>query len=162
MGGDSMVTERVVSQLLTELDGVQSLQGVVVLAATNRIDIVDAALLRAGRFDKLVQIPLPDKPARKEILKIHMKGVPVSKDVDVDRIVDATEGFSGADMSSLTNTAVSIVLQKFVSKYPKPEDAKKHVEEAVVEMEHFNEAIKKVRTSRESKPMEKVAVPYYR
>ena len=162
MGGDSMVTERVVSQLLTELDGVQSLQGVVVLAATNRIDIVDPALLRAGRFDKLVQIPLPDKPARKEILKIHTKGVPIAKDVDLDRIVDMTEGFSGADMASLTNTAVSIVLQGFISRYPKPEDAKKHVDEAVVGMEHFADAIKKVRSSREGKPMEKVAVPYYR
>ncbi|MDV3244133.1 MAG: CDC48 family AAA ATPase [Nitrososphaerales archaeon] len=162
MGGDSMVTERVVSQLLTELDGIQSLQGVVVLAATNRIDIVDTALLRAGRFDKLIQIPLPDKDARREILKIHMKGVPAAKDVDVERLVDMTEGFSGADMSSLTNTAVSIVLQKFISKYPKPEDAKKHVDEAIVEMDQFTDAIKKVRSSREGKPMEKVAVPYYR
>jgi len=162
MGGDSMVTERVVSQLLTELDGVQSLQGVVVLAATNRIDIVDPALLRAGRFDKLILIPLPDKPARREILKIHTKGVPVAKDVDLDRVVEMTEGFSGADMASLTNTAVSIVLQGFITKYPKPEDAKKHVDEAIVQMEHFADAIKKVRSSREGKPMEKVAVPYYR
>jgi transitional endoplasmic reticulum ATPase len=162
LGGDSMVTERVVSQLLTELDGVQALNGVVVLAATNRIDIVDPALLRAGRFDKLIQIPLPDKPARKDILKIHTKGVPIAKDVDLDRLVDMTEGFSGADMASLTNTAVSIVLQGFISKYPKPDDAKKHVDEAVVSMEHFAEAIKKVRSSREGKPMEKVPVPYYR
>jgi transitional endoplasmic reticulum ATPase len=162
MGGDSMVTERVVSQLLTELDGVQSLQGVVVLAATNRIDMVDPALLRAGRFDKLILIPLPDKAARKEILKIHTKGVPVTKDVDLDRVVDMTEGFSGADMASLTNTAVSIVLQGFITKYPKPEDAKKHVDEAIVQMDHFADAIKKVRSSREGKPMEKVAVPYYR
>jgi transitional endoplasmic reticulum ATPase len=162
MGGDSMVTERVVSQLLTELDGVQSLQGVVVLAATNRIDIVDPALLRAGRFDKLILIPMPDKAARKEVLKIHTKGVPIAKDVDLDTVVDMTEGFSGADMASLTNTAVSIVLQAFISKYPKPEDAKKHVEEAIVQMEHFMDAIKKVRSSREGKPMEKVAVPYYR
>ena len=162
MGGDSMVTERVVSQLLTELDGVQSLHGVVVLAATNRIDIVDTALLRAGRFDKLIQTPLPDKAARKEILKIHMKGVPIAKDVDVDRIIEMTEGLSGADMSLLTNTAVSIVLQGFISKYPNPEDAKKHVDEAIVLMEHFMEAVKKVRSSRESKPMEKVQVPYYR
>jgi transitional endoplasmic reticulum ATPase len=162
MGGDSMVTERVVSQLLTELDGVQNLTGVVVLAATNRIDIVDPALLRAGRFDKLIQIPLPDKPARKEILKIHTKGVPITKDVDLDRVVEMTEGFSGADMASLTNTAVSIVLQGFITKYPKPDDAKKHVDEAIVNMEHFVEAIKKVRSSREGKPMEKVAVPYYR
>ena len=157
-----MVTERVVSQLLTELDGVQSLQGVVVLAATNRIDIVDTALLRAGRFDKLIQIPLPDKAARKEVLKIHMKGVPIGKDVDIERIIEMTEGLSGADMSLLTNTAVSIVLQAFISKYPKPEDAKKHVDEAIVGMEQFVEAVKKVRSSRESKPMEKVPVPYYR
>jgi transitional endoplasmic reticulum ATPase len=161
-GGDSMVTERVVSQLLTELDGIQSLTGVVVLAATNRIDIVDQALLRAGRFDKLVQIPMPDKDSRREILKIHMKGVPVAKDVDIERITDMTEGFSGADMGSLTNTAVSIVLQKFISKYPKPEDARKHVEEAVVEMSHFLQAIEKTRVSREGKPKERISVPYYR
>jgi transitional endoplasmic reticulum ATPase len=162
LGGDSMVTERVVSQLLTELDGVQSLQGVVVLAATNRIDIVDTALLRAGRFDKLIQIPLPDKGARKETLKIHMKGIPTAKDVDLDKIVDMTEGLSGADMAQLANTAVSIVLQEFISKYPKPEDAKKHVDEAIVKMDAFQDAIKKVRSSREGKPMEKVTVPYYR
>src|SRR6059058_3028818 len=87
MGGDSMVTERVVSQLLTELDGIQALQGVVVLAATNRIDIVDSALLRAGRFDKVIIIPMPDKGARREVLKIHMKGKPIAKDVDVDTLV---------------------------------------------------------------------------
>ncbi|MDA4124664.1 MAG: CDC48 family AAA ATPase [Thaumarchaeota archaeon] len=162
MGGDSMVTERVVSQLLTELDGVQSLNGVVVLAATNRIDIVDSALLRAGRFDKLILIPLPDKDARREILKINLKGVPTAKDVDVDRIVDMTEGLSGADLAQLANNAVSIVLQEFISKYPKPEDAKKHVEEAIVEMEDFAEATKKVRSSRDGKPMEKVMAPYYR
>jgi transitional endoplasmic reticulum ATPase len=162
MGGDSMVTERVVSQLLTELDGIQSLQGVVVLAATNRMELIDPALLRAGRFDKLVMVPLPDKEARKDILQIHMKGVPKAKDVDVDRIVEMTEGLSGADLAALTNTAVSIVLQQFVSKYPAPEDAKKHVDDAIVKMEHFSEAIKKVRSSREGKSMEKVPVPYYR
>jgi len=162
MGGDSMVTERVVSQLLTELDGIQSLHGVVVLAATNRIDIVDPALLRAGRFDKVVSIPMPDKEARREILKIHMKGKPITKDVDVDRLVDVTEGFSGADIGAIVNTAVSLVLQDFISKFPKPEDAKKHADEAVVTVDNFQDAIKKVRSSREGKPMEKVAVPYYR
>jgi transitional endoplasmic reticulum ATPase len=89
------------------------------------------------------------------------QGAPVAKDVDLGRIVEMTEGFSGADMESLTNTAVSIVLQSSI-KYPKPDDAKKHVDEAVVAMEHFADAIKKVRQSREGKPMEKVAVPYYR
>jgi transitional endoplasmic reticulum ATPase len=162
MGGDSMVTERVVSQLLTELDGIQSLQGVVVLAATNRIDIVDPSLLRAGRFDKLISIPMPDREARKQVLEIHMKNIPKTKDVDVDRLVEMTEGFSGADCAALVNTAVSLVLQEYVSKYPKPDDAKKHAEEALVTFSHFQEAAKKVRSSREGKPMEKVAVPYYR
>jgi transitional endoplasmic reticulum ATPase len=162
MGGESMVTERVVSQLLTELDGIQSLQGVVVLAATNRLDMVDSALLRPGRFDKIINIPMPDKESRKMILEIHMAGKPIIKSVDVQRLVDMTEGFSGADLAALVNTAVSMVLQEYVAKYPKPEDVKKHLEEAIVKFDHFQEAVKKVRSSRESKPMEKVAVPYYR
>ena len=144
MGGDSMVTERVVSQLLTELDGIQALQGVVVLAATNRIDMVDPALLRPGRFDKIIRIPLPDKDARKQILQIHMKGKPISKEVEVGQLVEMTEGFSGADLAALVNTAVSIVLQAYIAKYPKPEDAKKHLTEAIVTYEHFQEAAKKV------------------
>src|SRR5881296_3348747 len=162
MGGGSMVTERVVSQLLTELDGIQALQGVVVLAATNRIDIVDSALLRAGRFDKVVIIPMPDKEARREVLKIHMKGKPIAKDVDVDTLVEMTVGFNGADLAALVNTAVSIVLQAYIAKYPRPEDAKKHLYEPIVTYEHFQEADKKVRSSKESNPMEKVAMPYYR
>jgi len=162
MGGDSMVTERVVSQLLTELDGIQALHGVVVLAATNRIDMVDPALVRPGRFDKTIMIPLPNKEARQQILTINLEGKQKDKDVVVDRLVEMTEGFSGADVAALVNTAVSIVLQDYVSKYPKPEDAKAHIKEAIVTMDHFKEAVKKVRSSRESKPMEKVAVPYYR
>ncbi len=162
MGGDSMVTERVVSQLLTELDGIQALHGVVVLAATNRIDMVDTALLRPGRFDKIVNTPLPDKDARRQTLQICMKGKPISKEVDVSRLVEMTEGLSGADLSALVNTAMSIVLQAYVAKYPKPEDARRHLDEAIVTFEHLREAAKKVRSSRESKPMEKVMVPYYR
>lgn len=162
MGGGSMVTERVVSQLLTELDGIQALQGVVVLAATNRIDMVDTALLRAGRFDKIISTPLPDKDAREETLQIHMKGKPISKEVVVERLVEMTDGFNGADLAALVNTALSIVLQAYIAKYPRPEDAKKHLVEAIVTDEHFQAAAKKVRSSRESNPMEKVAVPYYR
>jgi transitional endoplasmic reticulum ATPase len=162
LGGDSMVTERVVSQLLTELDGIQTLAGVVVLAATNRMDMVDPALLRAGRFDKLLYIPMPDKPARKQVLEIHTRGKPLSPNVDLERIAELTEGFSGADIASVVNTAVSLVLQEFVGQFPKPEDAKKHAEEAIVVMKNFEDAIRKVKTSREGKPVEKVAVPYYR
>jgi transitional endoplasmic reticulum ATPase len=160
MGGDSMVTERVVSQLLTELDGIQALQGVVVLAATNRIDMIDAALLRPGRFDKIIGIPLPDKDARKETLQIHMRGKPISKEVDIDRLVEMTEGFNGADLAALVNTAVSIVLQGYIGKYPKPEDAKKHLDEPVVTYEDFQKAAKKVRSSRESNSLVKSAILY--
>jgi transitional endoplasmic reticulum ATPase len=162
MGGDSMVTERVVSQLLTELDGIQALNGVVVLAATNRIDMVDPALVRPGRFDKIISIPLPNKEARLQILSLALEGKQKDRDVDVDTLVEMTEGFSGADLASLVNTAVSIVLQEYVAKYPKIDDAKAHIKEAIVSMDHFKAAAKKVRSSRESKPMEKVAVPYYR
>ncbi|MGD0637197.1 MAG: CDC48 family AAA ATPase [Nitrososphaerales archaeon] len=162
MGGDSMVTERVVSQLLTELDGIQALNGVVVLAATNRIDMVDPALVRPGRFDKIISIPLPNKEARLQILSLSLEGKQKDPDVDVEALVEMTEGFSGADLAALTNTAVSMVLQEYVAKYPKIDDAKAHIKEAIVTMDHFKAAAKKVRTSRESKPMEKVTVPYYR
>ena len=162
LGGDSMVTERVVSQLLTELDGIQPLSGVVVLAATNRIDMVDPALLRARRFDKLLYVPLPDRAARLQILQIHTRGKPLKEDVDLGKIADITEGFSGADLAAVVNTAVSLVLQEFVSKYKTPEEVQKHVDEAVVSYRHFEEAIKKVKASKEGKPLEKVTVPYYR
>jgi transitional endoplasmic reticulum ATPase len=162
MGGESMVTERVVSQLLTELDGIQALSGVVVLAATNRIDMVDPSLLRAGRFDKLIYVGMPDKAARLGILKIHSAGKPLTADVDFDSLVDLTEGLSGADLASVINTAVSLVLQEFVSKYPEPEDTKKHMNEAVLTQKNLEDAVKKVRASREGKPLEKAPVPYYR
>lgn len=162
LGGDSMVTERVVSQLLTELDGIQALAGVVVLAATNRIDMVDPALLRAGRVDKLLYIPMPDRTARRLILGIHVRGKPLASDVDLERIADLTDGLSGADIAAVVNTAMSLVLQEFVARFPSPEDAKKHSDEASLSMKQFEEAIRKVKSSREGKPVEKVAVPYYR
>ena len=162
LGGDSMVTERVVSQLLTELDGIQSLSGVVVLAATNRMDMVDPALLRAGRFDKLLYIPQPDKNARRQILEIQTKGKRIGADLDLDRVAEMTDGFSGADITAVVNTAVSLVLQEYLAAYPKPEDAKQHAAEAIVTMKHFEDAIRKVKSSREGKPVERLAVSYYR
>src|SRR6187455_2466027 len=142
MGGDSMVTERVVSQLLTELDGIQALSGVVVIAATNRADIIDPALLRPGRFDKILYIPLPDKKTRKSILEIHSSEKPISDIVDFDRIAEITDGFSGADVSAVANTAVSLVLHEYLAKYPTPEEAAKHASEAHVIVRHFEEAVK--------------------
>ncbi len=160
--GESMVTERVVSSLLTELDGIQELQQVIVLAATNRIDMVDPALLRAGRFDKLILVPLPDKTARRQILEIHFKGKPLSPEVNIDRTIDATDGFSGADLASVANTAVSLVVQEYISKYPSPEEAKKHADEAIITQKHIDYAISKVRAAKEGKIPEKEIKPYYR
>ncbi|MFY9796503.1 MAG: AAA family ATPase, partial [Candidatus Nitrosopolaris sp.] len=161
MGGDSMVTERVVSQLLTELDGIQALSGVVVLAATNRADMIDPALVRPGRFDKIVFVPMPDKAARLKILEIHSKDKPIGPDVELSRVAELTEGFSGADTSSVANTAVSLVLHEYLAKYPTPEEAAKHTSEAHVMMRHFEEGVKKIKTQREGKPGEKVTA-YYR
>ena len=162
MGGDSMVTERVVSQLLTELDGIQALSGVVVLAATNRSDMIDPALLRPGRFDKIVFVPMPDKLARQRILEIHSKDKPLGPDLNLSKIAELTEGFSGADTSSVSNTAVSSVLHEYLARYPTPEEAAKHVTEASVMMRHFEDAVKKIKAQREGKPGERVTVPYYR
>ncbi len=162
IGGESMVTERVVSQLLTELDGIQSLQGVVVLAATNRADMLDTALLRPGRFDKLVFVPMPDKDAKLKILEISAKDKPLARDVDLAKLAEMTEGFSGADVASVANTAVSLVLHEYLAKYPTPEEAAKHAEEASVSLRHFEEAIRKIRQQKEGKLGEKVTVPYYR
>ena len=102
---DSQVTERVVSQLLTEMDGLEELKGVVVLGATNRPDIIDEALLRPGRFDKILRIPPPDKEGRIEILKIHTKKKPLAKDVDVAKLAELTEGYTGAELAAAANAA---------------------------------------------------------
>ena len=110
--GGSHVTERVISQLLTELDGLEKLENVVVLAATNRPDLIDSAVLRSGRFDRLVLVPAPDKKARLEIFKIHTKGMPLAKDVDLDTLAAETEGYVGADIASLCREAAMLVLRR--------------------------------------------------
>ena len=162
LGGDSMVTERVVSQLLTEMDGISSLSGVVTIAATNRSDMIDPALLRPGRFDRIVYVPLPDKTTRKKILEIHSSDKPISKDINFEKIAELTEGFSGADMSSVVNTAISLVLHEYLQKYSTPEEATKHASEAHVTMKHFEDAIKKIKSQKENRSGEKLTVPYYR
>ena len=103
--GDSGVTERIVNQLLTSLDGVEVLQGVVVIGATNRPDILDNALIRAGRFDKMIYIPPPDKETRMKILEVHTKNMPLEKDVDLEKLSDITDGYVGADLENLCREA---------------------------------------------------------
>ena len=163
MGGGGMGTnDRVISQILTELDGISELHGVVVLAATNRPDMIDTALLRPGRFDRIVFVPNPDRRTRKRILEIYVTDKPIGTDVDFEKIADISDGFSGADTSAIVNTAVSLVLHEYLARYPTPEEAAKHASEAHVLMRHFEEAVKKIRTQRERKPEETRALSYYR
>jgi transitional endoplasmic reticulum ATPase len=113
-GGENQVTERVVSQVLTELDGIEELKGVVVLAATNRLDRIDQALLRPGRFDFLVELPLPDRDARRAIVGIHTRGMPLADDVDLDALAAKTHGLVGADLEALCREAAMLSIQQFV------------------------------------------------
>jgi transitional endoplasmic reticulum ATPase len=139
---DSHVTERVISQILTELDGLEALHNVVVVAATNRPDIIDAALLRPGRFDRLIEIGLPDEKARLEILKIHAAKKPLADDVSLDEIAKKTEKYSGADLSAIVNEAVMLAIRECVLQ------GKSQEEEQIcnyrIEKRHFDEAMKKV------------------
>lgn len=167
-GGETAVTERVVSQLLTELDGMENMHGVVVLAATNRPDMIDPALLRPGRFDKIIQIPLPDKESRKMILKINAEKIPIVSDinnpqhVDIDKIAELTDGLSGADTAAIANTAVSLVIHEFLDAHPDVKDIEKSSEGAKVTMKHFEAAVKKVREQKNLKIGEKLVASYYR
>ena len=162
MEGVNAGTERMVSQLLTEMDGIQELSGVVIIAATNRLDMIDTALLRPGRFDKIVFVPKPDLSTRLKILEIYAKEKPITTDVNLHRIAELTDGFSGADMSAVSNTAISLVLHEYLQKYSTPEEATKHASEAHVTMKHFEDAVKKIKTQREMKPGEKVTLSQYR
>ncbi len=133
-GTDSHVTERVVNQLLTEMDGLQDLNDVVIIAATNRPDIIDTALLRPGRFDRIVYVPVPDKKTRKQIFGIHTKGMALDKDVKLDALVDKTEGYVGADIEAICREAAILALRK-------------DMKVKTVKMEFFEEALLKVRPS---------------
>ena len=131
---DSGVTDRIVNQLLTELDGLVRLEGVVVIGATNRPDIIDPALLRPGRFDRIIYVPPPDKKARLEILKVHTRKMPLAPDVNLQEIAELTEGYTGADLAALCREAAMTALRE----YGKPGEVK---------MEHFKKAMEKVKPS---------------
>src|SRR5919112_191460 len=143
--GDSHVTERVISQFLTEMDGLEILTNVVVIAATNRPDIIDPALLRPGRFDRILYVPPPDRDSRLQIIKIHTKKKHLAEDVNIDQLADATDGYTGADIASLSSAAVMLALREHISKYKEPNEAEKHKEELKINMKHFEEAMKKIR-----------------
>ena len=142
--GDSHVTERVISQILTELDGLEELRGVIVIGATNRPDIIDPALLRPGRFDRILYIPAPDLEARNAILRIHTKRKPLVKDLNLDKLAELTDGYTGADLAALCNMATMSAIREHLNKYETEKESKEKAKELKVTMEHFNEALEKV------------------
>jgi transitional endoplasmic reticulum ATPase len=143
--GDTHITERVISQMLTELDGLEELRGVVVMAATNRPDIVDTALLRPGRFNRLLYIPPPDRGSRLHILQIHTIYMQLAGDVNLLNLADITEGYTGADIALFVSAAALIALEEHISKYPNPEEADKNANDMKLFMKHFEESMQKIR-----------------
>ncbi len=142
-GGDSHVTERVVSQMLSEIDGLEELHNVTVIAATNRPDIIDPALLRPGRIDRLLFVPSPDKRARHEIFGIHLANKPIDSDVDLNILAKDTEDFTGADIASVCNEATMLAIREYVN------SGKPTAEGAITELKlgyhHFRDAMTKVK-----------------
>ena len=112
---DSHVTENIVSQILTEIDGLEELHNVLIIGATNRLDIVDEALLRPGRFDRIIEVGNPNSKGRKHIFDIHTKKKPLESNVDIKKLVDMTDGFSGAEIAAITNRAALVALKRYVA-----------------------------------------------
>ena len=138
MDSSSHVADRVISQFLTEMDGIEELKGIMVLAATNRPDIIDEALLRAGRFDFQFKIPVPEEGARLEILKVHTRGKPLAKDVNLGVLAKASENMVGADLESLCEKAAMKAIRKFiengVNDYSRFTISKKNFQDALNDM----------------------------
>ncbi len=134
---DSGVTQRVVNQLLTEIDGLEELQDVAVIAATNRVDILDPALTRPGRFDRHVKVDDPDETARLSIFEVHTKDMPLAEDVDLEVLAKRTHGFVGADIEAVCREAVMLTLRE-------------NIKSDLVDMKHFKDAIKKVKPKSEA------------
>jgi transitional endoplasmic reticulum ATPase len=141
---DSHVSERVISQLLTEMDGLEELRGVVVLAATNRIDLIDPALLRAGRFDQILYVPPPNEKARLEIFKIHTKGTPLAKNVALQKLAAETEGCMGSDIEAICREAKMLAIRRCISANTE-QGAGGGLRELEVTMEDLEQAINKVK-----------------
>lgn len=141
-GSDSNVTERIVSQLLTEIDGLEELHDVLIIGATNRPDLIDNALLRPGRFDRIIEVPLPDEKGRENIFKIHTKKKPLEKSIDFKKLVSLTEGFSGAEIQGICNRAAMSSIRRYVDK------KEKDVKSIKITPEDFEIAIEKMRPGR--------------
>jgi transitional endoplasmic reticulum ATPase len=144
--GDSGVGERVVSQLLTELDGLEELEDVVVVATTNRPDLIDSALLRPGRLDRHVHVPVPDGEARRAIFAVHTEQKPLADDVDLDVLAERTDGYVGADIEAVCREASMAATREFINSVS-PEETDTSVGNVRVTMDHFEQALDEVRAS---------------
>ena len=144
IGDSSHVTERTISQFLTEMDGIEELKGVVVLAATNRLDLVDPALLRSGRFDLILELPVPDEKTRVEIFKIHTKNKPLTKEVDLKELAGKTEGKVGADIEFICRKASMLAIREYIEKQkslPDRQTGKNQNLELKISKQHFEETL---------------------
>jgi transitional endoplasmic reticulum ATPase len=145
-GSESHVTESVVSQILTEIDGLEELNDVLIIGATNRLDIVDEALLRPGRFDRIIEVPNPDSKGRAHIFKIHTKKKPLGNDVNITKLVELTNGFSGAEIGAVTNRAAITALKRHVS------GKSQNLKEIKISQQDLIDAIDKVKPQKKEAP----------
>jgi len=144
--GDSGVGERVVSQLLTELDGLEDLEDVVVIATTNRPDLIDAALIRPGRLDRHIHVPVPDEEARRKILEVHTRDKPLAESVDLDDLARRTDGYVGADLEAVAREAAMAATREFIRSVD-PEDVDDSVGNVLIDESHFEAALGEVQPS---------------
>lgn len=145
-GASNRVTDRMVSQFLSEMDGVGALENVIVMATTNRLESLDEAALRPGRFDYQIQVPLPDRQARKAIFEIHTQNKPIAAEVEFETLVEQTDGWSGADIESLCREAAMVVFREVTSAVPDAEVEGK-VESASIEPSHFKQAMGEIQSA---------------
>jgi len=147
---DAHVTERVISQFLTEMDGIEELKGVMVLAATNRVDLIDPAILRSGRFDFIFELPFPDKKARELIFKIHTGNKPLAKDIDLKKLAEETDGSVGADIEFICRKASMLAIREFIGQVQKTRKFA-DMEELKISNFHFVDAVKLIEENRHNK-----------
>jgi len=145
----SGVLERVIGQFLSEMDGIEDLRGVIVLAATNRIDLIDPALLRSGRFDLIFELPLPDVNTREMIFKIHTRNKPVHKKVNLKQLAQKTESLTGSDIEFICRKTAMLAIRELIDK--KDGESIEASDEIVLLPKHFEEAINLVLTQNSTK-----------
>jgi transitional endoplasmic reticulum ATPase len=143
----SHVTESVVSQILTEIDGLEELHNVLIIGATNRLDIVDEALLRPGRFDRIIEVPNPDTKGRQQIFEIHTKKKPLANDVKIEKLVELTDGFSGAEIGAVANRAAMAALKRYVI------GKSQNIKEIKISQQDLIDAVDKVKPRKKEAPL---------